>query len=57
MMEAAGVHDVFTKAYGTNNPHNVVKATIHALSKVKQAGEVAKLRGKTLEELSLVGSV
>ena len=40
-----------TKSYGTNNPINVVKATIEGLSRLKTAEEVARLRGKSVEEL------
>lgn len=51
VVSAAGVQNVFTKSLGTTNPHNVVKATMDALLKLRNSEEVAALRGKTLEEL------
>ena len=50
-IETAGIRDIVTKSYGTNNPINVVKATIEGLSRLKTAEEVARLRGKSVEEL------
>ncbi len=49
VMEAAGVSDILTKAIGTNNPHNVLKATIAGLAALRSADEVSKIRGKRLE--------
>jgi len=51
VVEAAGIQNVLTKSLGTTNPHNVVKATMDALLRLRDAGEVAALRGKTAEEL------
>ncbi|MEJ5299927.1 MAG: 30S ribosomal protein S5 [Thermodesulforhabdaceae bacterium] len=51
IMEAAGVTDILTKCLGSRNPHNVVKATIDGLKKLKSPEEVAKLRGKNLDEI------
>ena len=51
VIETAGIRDIVTKSYGTNNPINVVKATIEGLSRLKTAEEVARLRGKSVEEL------
>lgn len=51
VLELAGIHDIKTKSLGSNNPANVVKATIVALSQLKTVEEVAKLRGKTVEEI------
>jgi small subunit ribosomal protein S5 len=42
---------VLTKSIGTNNPHNVIKATFAALKKLKNREDVAALRGKSVEEL------
>ena len=51
VLELAGVKDIRTKSFGTNNPINMVKATIEALKQLRSAEEVAKLRGKTVEEI------
>ncbi len=51
IMQAAGVHDVRTKVLGSNNPHNVVRATFDGLVKMKDPMELARLRGKQVEEL------
>ena len=52
VMEVAGIHNVLTKSIGTSNPHNVVKATFDALLHLKDAGQVAEIRSKTVEELT-----
>ena len=51
VMEVAGIHNVLTKSIGTSNPHNVVKATFDALLHLKDVGQVAEIRSKTVEEL------
>ncbi len=51
VLELCGVKHIRTKSYGTNNPINMVKATIQGLSSLRNAEEVAKLRGKTVEEI------
>ena len=51
VMQAAGVHDVRTKVLGSTNPHNVVRATFDGLLKMKDPMELARLRGKQVEEL------
>ena len=51
VMQAAGINNILTKSIGTANPHNVVKATFEGLKSLKNPNEVARLRGKTVEEL------
>ncbi|MFV8829676.1 30S ribosomal protein S5 [Alkalihalobacterium sp. APHAB7] len=51
VLELAGVGDILSKSLGSNNPINMVRATIEGLKDLKRAEEVAKLRGKSVEEL------
>jgi len=51
VMEAAGVADVLTKSLGTNNPHNVVRATVEGLVQLRSKREIARGRGKQREAL------
>ena len=51
VLEAAGIKDIRTKSIGSNNPINMVKAALNGLSQLRTAEQVAKLRGKTVEEL------
>ena len=51
VLESAGVKDVLAKSKGSSNPHNVVKATFNALSKMRDAVTVAKNRGISLEQV------
>jgi len=51
VMQAAGIHDVRTKILGSTNPHNVVRATFDGLLNMKDPFEVARLRGKQVDEL------
>ena len=52
VLEVAGVHNVLSKAYGSTNPINVVRATIDALSSIKSPDMVAAKRGLTVEAIS-----
>lgn len=51
VLESAGVHNVLAKSQGSSNPHNVVKATIDALSKLRNPYDIAKERGISVEKL------
>jgi len=55
ILEAAGVHDVLAKSLGSSNAINVSRATIQGLQELKRPDEVAKLRGKSPEEVSTKG--
>lgn len=51
VLELAGIGDILTKSLGSNTPINVIRATVNGLENLKTAEEVAKLRGKSVEEL------
>jgi small subunit ribosomal protein S5 len=51
VMESAGVADILTKCIGTDNPHNVVRATFEGIKDLKDARTLARLRGKDVSEL------
>jgi small subunit ribosomal protein S5 len=51
IMEAAGVRNVLTKCLGSNNPHNVVAATMDAMDRLRRAKDVAKARGLSVKQL------
>ena len=51
VIELAGIKNIRTKSLGSNNKQNVVLATIEGLSQLKAPEDVAKLRGKTVEEI------
>ena len=51
VMESAGVANVLTKCLGSTNPHNVVKATMNGLLSLRRAADVARERGRTVEEI------
>ena len=51
VLESVGVKDIRTKSYGSNNPSNCVKATLDGLSQLRTAEQIAKLRGKSVDEI------
>ena len=51
VVELAGIANVLTKCIGSNNPHNMVRATFAALGELRQPAEVAARRGKSIGEL------
>ena len=51
VLESAGIKDVLAKSKGSSNPHNVVKATIKALTEMRDPYEVARLRGINLNQV------
>lgn len=51
VLQSLGVHNVRTKILGSNNAHNVIRATFNGLLRMKDPMEVARLRGKQVEEL------
>ena len=51
VLELAGVQDILSKSLGSNTPINMIRATVNGLKDLKRAEDVAKLRGKSVEEL------
>ncbi len=51
VLEAAGVTNILTKCLGSHNPHNMVKATLDGLGRLRSAKKIAEMRGKTVEEI------
>ena len=51
VMEAVGIKDIRTKCLRSNNPQNVVKATMQGLVSLRDAAEVARIRGKNVEDI------
>ena len=51
VITAAGIQNILTKSLGSTTAHNVVKATVDALLRLKQPERVARLRGKTVSEI------
>ena len=51
VLEIGGLHNVLAKSQGSSNPHNVIKATLDALTKLRSPQDVARQRGITLEKL------
>ncbi|MBI4560611.1 MAG: 30S ribosomal protein S5 [Candidatus Rokubacteria bacterium] len=50
VLEAAGVHDILTKTLGSNNPHNVLKATLDALRRIKRLQDTYEARKRAVRE-------
>ncbi len=51
VLEAAGIRNILTKCLGTHNPHNVVKATMEGLRRLRHPEEIARKRNKKLHEI------
>ena len=51
VLESVGITDVLAKSQGSSNPHNVVKATFDALTNLRDAFQVAKTRGITMDKV------
>jgi len=51
VLESAGVTDILAKSKGSSNPHNVVKATLDALSRLRDVNEIARVRGISVERV------
>jgi small subunit ribosomal protein S5 len=51
IIEAAGIQDILTKSIGSSNPHNVIKATMNALSNILELPVICRQRGLTVQEL------
>jgi small subunit ribosomal protein S5 len=51
VLESAGVRNVLTKSQGSRNPHNVIKAAVDGLKRLRSVEDTARLRGKQVEEI------
>ena len=51
VLESAGVKDILAKSKGSSNPHNVVKATLDALSRLRDVNEIARVRGISVDRV------
>lgn len=51
IMEVAGIQNILTKSIRRDNPHNVVRATLEGLRSLRNMGDIAKARGKTIAEI------
>jgi small subunit ribosomal protein S5 len=56
VLELAGIHDILTKSLGTQNPINLVKATVAGLQSLRTPDEVAELRGLSIDQVLGLGS-
>ncbi|HET97405.1 MAG TPA: 30S ribosomal protein S5 [Desulfurivibrio alkaliphilus] len=52
VLEAAGIHNILTKCIGSHNPHNMVKATLDGLRRLRSPRLIAAMRGKKVEEIT-----
>jgi len=52
VLEAAGIRNVLTKSQGSRNPHNVIKATVAGLKRLRSMEDTARLRGKEAAEIA-----
>ena len=52
VLEAAGIRNVLTKSQGSRNPHNVIKATVAGLKRLRSVEDTARLRGKEVAEIT-----
>jgi len=52
VLESAGVQDILTKSLGSMNPHNVLRATFQGLQSLRTIEDIARIRGKSVEEIS-----
>src|SRR5207253_3731272 len=52
VVEAAGLHDILSKSLGSSNPMNMVHATMAALESIKRPHEIARLRGRELQQVA-----